>query len=63
MKSAFATVFALSISIFSFAQVQFGLKAGLNLSSVKHKGPDIERARIGFYAGGLIQWNITEKSY
>lgn len=61
MRSLFLTLSTLLILSTSFGQVQFGLKAGLNLASIKDVGLDNSKARIGYNAGGMLQWKFAEK--
>lgn len=41
-------------------QVNFGLKAGINVNTVKYRNTDPEMASIGFNAGGLAQIAVTK---
>ena len=52
------TLFVLNIS---FGQVQFGLKAGLNVANIKDESPNNSQSRIGYHFGGLLQWKLADK--
>lgn len=54
----FITLFALQ---FSYGQVAFGLKGGMNLASIKNEGPANGKSRIGFNAGALLQLRLQDK--
>jgi hypothetical protein len=51
--------FVLSFAI-SYAQVQFGLKGGLNLATVKYINADNSKARLGWNAGLLAEVPVQE---
>lgn len=46
--------------IISHAQIQFGLKGGLNLASVRYIYTDNSKARAGWNAGGLAEIPIQD---
>lgn len=59
----FLTLFGMFVFSSSFGQARIGLKAGTNFASLKGAGPDNSNARIGYYAGGLIQWAFAENLF
>lgn len=48
---------------YSYAQVQAGLKAGLNLANVYIEGDEDSRARAAFHAGGLLNIGLPNKLF
>lgn len=62
MKKISITTFLVSFFVFhSFAQVSFGAKAGLNVSSVKNLGSAENKTRVGFNGGLLTEIKISKK--
>src|SRR3954464_4461015 len=53
MKTLFSFLLATIITGVSFSQVQFGLKGGINLATVRALNEDNSKARLGYYIGGL----------
>ena len=45
------------------AQVDFGLKAGLNINTVKYRNSDAEMASIGYHAGALAQITVSDRFF
>ena len=45
---------------FSFAQIQFGLKGGVNVATVRYINPDNSKARIGWNAGVLAELPVQD---
>jgi Outer membrane protein beta-barrel domain len=61
MKKIILTVFAFNFLItFSFGQINFGVKAGLNISNTKDIAPAGNTAKLGFNAGFITSININK---
>ena len=63
MKKLLFSIPAILLFNISFAQVHFGFKGGLNLANVKNEGHDNNKARPGFHAGGLLQFDLQNKFF
>lgn len=60
MKSFFILVIFVSIVVSVRGQVQFGVKGGLNLSTVAYINTENSKARLGWNAGALFEIPIQE---
>jgi len=63
MKKLLFSISAILIFNLSFAQVHFGFRGGLNLANVKNESRDNNKARLGFHAGGLLQFDLQNKFF
>ena len=63
MKRILLSFFTFLIFSGSYAQVHVGLKAGLNLANVRNEGQVNNKARIGFYAGGVLQSALADNLF
>jgi Outer membrane protein beta-barrel domain len=61
-KIILTSVSLLFFLVQSFGQIDFGVKAGLNIANVNY-GEDNNTPRIGFNAGFLSQYNISKKYF
>src|SRR5687768_16287463 len=60
MKKLSLLAIGITSAIFSFAQSpKFGLKAGVNISSINWDNDADDDARIGLHAGGLVHIHLT----
>jgi hypothetical protein len=59
-KYCFLNVIALFCHLALMAQVDVGVKAGININSIKYKKADPEMASIGFHAGLLAKIHVTD---
>lgn len=61
LKTNLLSLFLLSLSTFSFAQVEFGVKGGVGLSNttIVH---GVSKERVGFLAGGVVKYQLTTKN-
>lgn len=60
------TILLIHISAFSFAQVSFGVRAGLNLSNIAHNGSfdgvfTETKSKLDFHAGVYTQISLSER--
>lgn len=46
--------------VISYAQIQFGLKGGLNLANVRYINTDNSKARVGWNAGALAEIPVQD---
>ncbi|ASK32204.1 hypothetical protein CEY12_19855 [Chryseobacterium sp. T16E-39] len=61
MKKDFLFILLLiSASVILKAQINFGVKAGYNLSTVKFTGEKLDPKSF-FYAGGLVEYSLSPK--
>ena len=60
MRKSILILLAGFFSIASYAQVQFGLKGGLNFATVRYISTDNSKARVGWNAGLLSEIPIQE---
>lgn len=63
MKRIFFIILSVIVLQSSHAQVQAGLKAGLNLANVYVDGDNDSRARAAFYAGGLLHVSLANNLF
>lgn len=63
MKRTILSLVTLLLLSSAHAQAHFGIKAGANLANVKYEGQDNYKARIAFYAGGLMQYALAENLF
>ncbi len=60
MKKFFTLLFVLSLfSIMSFAQMQAGLKAGLNIANLSGDDVDSPDSKMGFAFGGFFMYQFS----
>jgi hypothetical protein len=55
MKSLFFLLVATVFATVSFSQVQFGLKGGINLATVRGLNEGNSKARVGYHLGALAE--------
>jgi opacity protein-like surface antigen len=48
---------------FSFSQVEYGIKGGLNLATVRYLNDDNSKARIGFNVGALVEIPLQDNLF
>lgn len=61
MKKIILTVMALTAFSAAQAQLKFGAKAGVNLATLTGDFADDAKMKVGFNAGGLVEYKLTEK--
>lgn len=61
MKKIILTVMALSAFGAAQAQLKFGAKAGVNLATLTGDFADDAKMKVGFNAGGLVEYKLTDK--
>lgn len=61
MKKILLTVMALSAFGVANAQLKFGAKAGVNLATLTGDFADDAKMKVGFNAGGLVEYKLMEK--
>lgn len=61
MKKMLLSLLTLLLIHNSYAQVQWGVKGGLQVADLKFKVPDNNKTRAGIYAGGLLQFGLSDK--
>ncbi len=44
-------------------KIQFGVRAGMNISSLSGDGVDELDSRIGYHVGAIMDWNVTGNLY
>ncbi len=44
-------------------KIQFGVRAGMNISSLSGEGNDDLDSRIGYHVGAVMDWNVAENLY
>jgi hypothetical protein len=59
MKRLFTVAILLAISVISYGQKTYGLRAGANASYVRHADVDLGKS-IGYYAGVTFQDKVTD---
>lgn len=52
-----------NVSAHAQAQVDFGLKTGVNINTVKYRNSDVEMASIGYHAGALAQITVSDRFF
>jgi hypothetical protein len=62
-KTVVTTFFLLFIVSRSFGQIDFGFKAGLNVSNGKYEGMSQYKSRLGFNAGAYSEINFNQKIF
>lgn len=60
MKKLFVLVLALCLAEVSFAQLQGGIKAGLNLANFTGDDADGGKIRLGYHVGGYLTFNVSD---
>ncbi|MGL5236187.1 MAG: hypothetical protein ACRC8Z_15795 [Empedobacter falsenii] len=61
LKTNLLSLFLLSLSTFSFAQIEFGVKGGVGLSNttIVH---GVSKERVGFLVGGVAKYQLTTRN-
>ncbi len=60
MKKIFVLMLALCLAEVSFAQLQGGIKAGLNLANFTGDDADGSKVRLGYHVGGYLTFDVSD---
>lgn len=60
MKNVYLLILASLISTFCFSQIEFGVKGGLNLATVRYINTENSKARLGWNTGIMVQVPLNQ---